>query len=134
MAAYSELAALAGTGCPVTFQRLLDTRLFSPKSVRAMMLRVLDVLPDLFVTHTSTPFDDTDFDDDFFCEATSCSLSLPNCRSVRRPKSEDAPRTSDELEGNDTLPASMSFTISSSLPSYFSLRLCASKSNVASVL
>ena len=54
MAAYSELAALAGTGCPVTFQRLLDTRLFSPKSVRAMMLRVLDVLPDLFVTHTST--------------------------------------------------------------------------------
>ena len=34
--------------------RLFDTRLFSPKSVRAMMLRVFDVTPDLFVTHTST--------------------------------------------------------------------------------
>ena len=38
------------------------------------------------------------------------------------------------FDGNVTLPASTSFIISSSLPSYLSLRFCASKSNVASVL
>ena len=41
---------------------------------------------------------------------------------------------SEELPGNDTLPPSTSFIISSSLPSYFNFMLCASKSNVASVL
>ena len=80
------------------------------------------------------PCDDTLFDVLFFCEATSWSFSLPNCRSVRRPKRADAPCTSDEFDGNDTLPPSMSFIISSSLPSYFSFMFCESKSKVASVL
>ena len=80
------------------------------------------------------PFDDTLFDDDFFCETTVCNDNLPNCRSVRIPNSEVAPLTSDELLGKETLPPSTSFIISSSLPSYLSLRFCESKSNVASVL
>ncbi|CUQ59242.1 Uncharacterised protein [Segatella copri] len=69
------------------------------------------------------PLVDTLFDALFFCEATICSLSLPNCRSVLTP-----------LEGKETLPASTSLMISSSLPSYFSFMFCASKSKVASVL
>ena len=72
------------------------------------------------------PFDDTLEDDDFFCDTTVCSLSLPNCMSALTPKSEDEPVKSDELLGNDTLPASTSFIISSSLPSYFSFMFCAS--------
>ena len=72
------------------------------------------------------PFDDTLFDDDFFCDRTVCNFSLPNCISVRTPKRLLAPRMSDELEGNDTLPASTSLMISSSLPSYFSFMFCAS--------
>ena len=80
------------------------------------------------------PFDDTLFVADFFCDTTVCSFSLPNCMSVLIPNSDDAPFTSEELEGNDTLPASTSFIISSSFPSYFSLMFFASKSKVASVL
>ena len=50
------------------------------------------------------------------------------------PNSDDAPCTREELEGKETLPASRSFIISSSLPSYFSLMFCWSKLKVASVL
>ena len=71
---------------------------------------------------------------DFFCESTVCSFSRPNCKSVRNPNSVLAPRTRVLLLGNDTLPPSTSFIISSSLPSYFSFRFCVSKSKVASVL
>ena len=80
------------------------------------------------------PFVLTLLEFDFFCDSTVCSFSLPNCMSVLMPKSDDAPCTSDEFEGNDTLPISTSFIISSSLPSYFSFMFCWSKSNVASVL
>ena len=48
------MAVFAGTGCPVTPHTGLETVVFSPKSVRAMMSRVFDVVPDLFVTQTST--------------------------------------------------------------------------------
>ena len=55
--AYSALAALAGTVPPPAPQRsgLLIPE-FSPKSVSAMILRVLVVVPLLFVTQTSTRF------------------------------------------------------------------------------
>ena len=56
IAEYSLLEALEGTGCPVVAHIGLDTRVFSPRSVRAMMLRVFDVVPVLLVTHTSTRF------------------------------------------------------------------------------
>ena len=54
MAWYSLLAALVGTGCPEVLQMGFDTLAFSPKSVRAMILRVFWVLPVLLVTHIST--------------------------------------------------------------------------------
>ena len=52
--AYSLLAALAGTGVPPAVHRLLLMLLVSPRSVRATMSRVLDVVPDLLVTQIST--------------------------------------------------------------------------------
>ena len=61
--------------------------------------------------------DDTLFEADFFWETTVCSFSLPNCRSARRPNSEEAPLMSEELVGSDTLPPSINLMISSSLPS-----------------
>ena len=70
----------------------------------------------------------------FFCDNTVCNFSLPNCISVRIPKRADAPCTSELLEGKDTLPPSTSLIISSSFPSYLSLKFCVSKSKVASVL
>ena len=51
---YSSLALLEGTLSPINDQRLFDTFAFSPKSVKATMLRVLLVVAVLLVTHTST--------------------------------------------------------------------------------
>src|SRR5574344_2493901 len=51
---YSSLALLLGTVVPDSDHNLLLTAVFSPRSVRAMMFRVLLVVPLLLVTHTST--------------------------------------------------------------------------------
>ena len=48
------LALLAGTGDPPADHMALLTLAFSPRSVRATMLRVLLVVPVLLVTHIST--------------------------------------------------------------------------------
>ena len=51
---YSEFAWFEGTVAPDVVQRGFDTLLFSPRSVSAMMLRVLVVVPVLLVTQSST--------------------------------------------------------------------------------
>ena len=56
---YSVLAALQGTGIPVNVQIGLLTLVFSPRSVRAMMFRVLLVVPVLLVIQISTRFTST---------------------------------------------------------------------------
>ena len=53
IAGYSELALLAGTN-PDALHSGLEMWLTSPRSVRATILRVLVVVPVLFVTQTST--------------------------------------------------------------------------------
>ena len=50
---YSLLALLLGTGSPLRLHRLFFTFAFSPRSVKATMLRVLVVVDVLLVTHTS---------------------------------------------------------------------------------
>ena len=62
----------------------------------------------------------------FFWLTTVCSLSFPNCTSVLSPNRLLTPGTSPMLLGKETFPASISLIISSSLPSYFSFRFCAS--------
>ncbi len=54
MAAYSPLALLLGGTLPEPPHSEFDTLLPSPRSVSAMMLRVFDVVPVLFVTQIST--------------------------------------------------------------------------------
>ena len=51
---YSELAALLGMVWPAVSQKWFPNIFSSPRSAKAMMLRPLVVVPDLFVTHTST--------------------------------------------------------------------------------
>ena len=80
------------------------------------------------------PFDDTLFVADFFWLTTVCIFRRPNCTSVRRPNRLETPGMRLLFEGMEMLPASTNLMISSSLPSYFSFRLCESKSNEASVL
>ncbi len=72
------------------------------------------------------PFDDTEVDEDFFCDTTACNFSLPNCKSVRMPNRAEEPGTSEEFEGKVMFPPSTSLMISSSLPSYLSFMFCAS--------
>ena len=50
---YSSLARLLGTAMPVAFHNGLLMTPFSPRSVKATMLRVFEVVPVLLVIHTS---------------------------------------------------------------------------------
>ncbi len=80
------------------------------------------------------PLVDMERDSEFCCDSSVVAVSLPNCSLAFRPNRAVLPRMSDEPVVRLTLPASMLLTISSSLPSYWSLMFFESKSNVASVL